>query len=95
MTISLIPLNGGAPIVLSHPVTLVGRNEECDVQLEEEGIADLHCIFALTDDLLLLRDLGTHSIHVNDQRVRRAVLLPDDRVKIANSELRVKYEQGD
>jgi hypothetical protein len=51
-------------------------------------------VLALIDDWLLLRDLDTDSIHVNGQRVRRAVLLANDRLAIAGCEFRVHYEQG-
>jgi pSer/pThr/pTyr-binding forkhead associated (FHA) protein len=43
-----------------------------------------------TDGLLLLRDLGsTNGTRVNGQRVRRAALLPNDKLTIANFHFRV------
>jgi hypothetical protein len=92
MQISLEPLNGGEPFVITLPLTLVGRKEGCELCLEGEGVADLHCVIAQADDLLLLRDLETGSIRVNGQRVRRAVLLPNDLLFIASCGFRVRYD---
>ncbi len=94
MRISLVPLDGGKPFVVSLPMTLVGRSEECDFRLEAEGVADLHCVLARNDGLLLLRDLGTDSTRVNGQSIRRAVLLANDQLALANSRFQVCYETG-
>jgi predicted component of type VI protein secretion system len=93
MRISLIPLNGGAPFVVADTLTLVGRSPECELQLDEEGVADLHCVLAQFDGLLILRDLGTGNTLVNGQRYRRAVLLSDDKLAIAGCRFRVRYEE--
>jgi predicted component of type VI protein secretion system len=91
MRISLIPVSGGTPFVMTFPIALVGRKEDCDWQLDAEGIAELHCVLVLADDMLLLRDLDTGTIRVNGQRVRRAVLLANDILDIAGSRFRVEY----
>ena len=50
----------------------------------------MHCVLVKTDGLLLLRDLGsTNGTRVNGQRVRRAALLPNDQLYIANYKFRV------
>jgi predicted component of type VI protein secretion system len=94
MRISLVPLNGGRPFVVTVPLALVGRSEACDWRLEDEGVADVHCVLAQADNLLLLRDLGTGCTRVNGQRVRRAVLLQNDQLTLASSSFRVDYEEG-
>jgi hypothetical protein len=58
-------------------------------------VASLCCVLAQADNFLLLRDLDTDSIRVNGQPVRRAVLLPDDRLTIGGCEFRVQYERGE
>jgi pSer/pThr/pTyr-binding forkhead associated (FHA) protein len=75
-------------------MTLVGRKESCDFRVDEEGVAEMHCVFALTDDLVLLRDLETGRTHVNGQAVRRAVLLENDLLRIGESRFWVRYEKG-
>jgi hypothetical protein len=94
MSISLVPCDGSQPFVVTLPVTLVGAKEGCDLQLEGEGVAPLCCVLALTDDLLLVRDLETGRTRVNGVRVRRAALLANDRLAIAGHKFRVQYEQG-
>jgi hypothetical protein len=93
MSISLIPLDGGKPFVVQLPITVVGRKEGCDFRLEGEGVVDMQCVLALSEDILLIRDLDTDNIRVNGQRVRRACLLPNDQLTIASCTFRVQYEK--
>ncbi len=86
----LLPLDGGAPIEIIKDLIVVGRKEECDLRLDHKSVSKMHCVIVRTDGLLLLRDLGsTNGTRVNGQRVRRAVLLPNDQVSIANYKFRV------
>jgi pSer/pThr/pTyr-binding forkhead associated (FHA) protein len=90
MRAQLIPLEGGEPIDLVRELTLVGRKEDCDLRLDHKSVSKIHCVLVKTDGLLLLRDLGsTNGTRVNGQRVRRAALLPNDQVAIANYKFRV------
>src|SRR4051812_42743091 len=90
MRAQLLPLEGGTPIDLAKDMTLVGRKEECDIRLDHKSVSKMHCVIVKTDGLLMLRDLGsTNGTRVNGQRVRRAALLPNDLVAIANYKFRV------
>lgn len=88
----LVPLNAGAePVDIVKDVTLVGRKEDCDLRLDHKSVSKLHCIIVKTDGLLLVRDLGsTNGTRVNDQRVRRAALLPNDKLSVAQFQFRVR-----
>lgn len=84
MRAQLIPQDGGKPLSVDRDLMLVGRGEECDLRLDHKSVSKIHCILAKTDGLLFLRDLGsTNGTRVNGQRVRRAALLPNDRVAFA------------
>lgn len=85
MRVRLVPIEGGTPIDITKDLMLVGRKEECDINLDHKSISKLHCVLVRTDGLLLLRDLGsTNGTRVNNQRVRRAALLPNDQLHIAS-----------
>jgi predicted component of type VI protein secretion system len=90
MRAQLVPLDGGSPVEILKDLVLVGRKEDCDLRLEHKSVSKMHCVIVKTDGLLLLRDLGsTNGTRVNGQRVRRAALLPNDQVSIANYRFRV------
>ncbi len=92
MRARLVPLDGGPAIELVKDLTLVGRNEDCDVRLDHKSVSKLHCILVKTDGLVLVRDLGsTNGTRVNGQRVRRAALLPNDQLAVAVFRYQVRF----
>jgi pSer/pThr/pTyr-binding forkhead associated (FHA) protein len=92
----LVPLDGNQPLEILKELTLVGRKEECDLQLNHKSVSKMHCVIVKTDGLLLLRDLGsTNGTRVNGQRVRRAALLPNDQLTIASYKFRVQFGGDD
>jgi len=92
MRAQLVPLDGGAPIDLAKDLILVGRKEDCDLRLDHKSVSKLHCVIVKSDGLVLVRDLGsTNGTRVNGQRVRRAALLPNDKLTIANFHYRVLF----
>jgi pSer/pThr/pTyr-binding forkhead associated (FHA) protein len=92
MRVQLVPVDGGQALNITKDLVLVGRKEDCDLQLDHKSISKQHCVIVKTDGLLLLRDLGsTNGTRVNGQRVRRAALLPNDRINIASLAFRVEF----
>ncbi len=92
MRAQLVPLEGGPPLEVTKEMTLVGRQEDCDLRLDHKSVSKMHCVIVKTDGLLLLRDLGsTNGTRVNGTRVRRAALLPNDKLSVANFHFRVLF----
>src|SRR5688500_20393477 len=90
MRVRPVPLEGGTAIEIAKDLVLVGRKEDCDLRLDHKSISKLHCVLVKTDGLLLLRDLGsTNGTRVNGTRVRRAALLPNDKISFANFHFRI------
>jgi pSer/pThr/pTyr-binding forkhead associated (FHA) protein len=93
---ALIPLDGSSTVEVVKDMTLVGRKEDCDLRLNHKSISKIHCVIVKTDGLLLLRDLGsTNGTRVNGTRVRRAALLPNDKVSFANFHFKVHLGPAD
>src|SRR5438552_14471941 len=92
MRAQLMPLDGGPPVEIAKEMTLVGRQEDCDLRLDHKSVSKMHCVLVKTDGLLLLRDLGsTNGTRVNGTRIRRAALLPNDKLSVANFHFRVLF----
>jgi pSer/pThr/pTyr-binding forkhead associated (FHA) protein len=89
---ALEPLEGGPSLAITKDLTLIGRTADCDLRLKYRNVSKVHCVIVRTDGLLLLRDLGsTNGTRVNGQRVRRAALLPNDELSIANHNYRIVF----
>jgi pSer/pThr/pTyr-binding forkhead associated (FHA) protein len=92
MRAQLVPLDGGPAVEVAKEMTLIGRTEECDLRLDHKSVSKMHCVLVKTDGLLVLRDLGsTNGTRVNGARVRRAALLPNDKLSVANFHFRVLF----
>lgn len=90
MKAELVPLNGDPPIPITRDVTVLGRRDYCDVQVEHPSLSKRHCVLVRTDGLLVIRDLATtNGTKVNGQRVLWAALLPNDRLTLGGYKLRV------
>jgi len=91
MLAQLIPINDGAPITLTKPITVVGRSSRlCDLAVDHNSVSKLHCILVKTDGLIYMRDLGsTNGTRVNGQRVLRGALLPGDQISFSGAIYRV------
>ena len=90
MRAELVPDHGGPPILITRDVTLIGRREYCDIQLDDPSLSKRHCVLVKTDGLLMVRDLATtNGTRVKGQMIRWAALLPNDRISIGKLKFRV------
>ena len=88
----LVALSEGPNIQLDKPIILIGRHQECDIQIPSRKISRRHCCIALITDHLVIRDLGsTNGIRINGIKVVEGNLQPDDEVMIGNMRYQVKW----
>jgi predicted component of type VI protein secretion system len=94
MPAQLLSLSDGPSLLLDKPVLLVGRHEECDIQLNSRKVSRKHCIIAQVGEMLVVRDLGsTNGIRVNGVRVEDGTLRTGDELTIGNFHYRVQVEE--
>jgi pSer/pThr/pTyr-binding forkhead associated (FHA) protein len=94
MPAQLLSLADGPSLLLDKPVLLVGRHEECDIQLNSRKISRKHCIIAQVGETLVVRDLGsTNGVRVNGVRVADGTLHTGDELVIGNFRYKVHVDQ--
>ncbi len=72
---------------------LIGRAEDCDLQLESDFVSNYHCILLLDEYTLRLRDLGSkNGTFVNGRRVGTSaiILLHDDNICLGEINLLIE-----
>src|SRR5438270_523139 len=71
----------------------IGRGEEADIRLDDEGVSRLHCSLEARGPESVLRDLGSQNgTYVGGERVQERVLVDGDRVQIgAATTFKVAY----
>src|SRR5262245_58348867 len=94
----LIVQNGrlaGTRRPLNVPVTFIGRDAGCDIRLNVDGVAPLHCLLAFGPTGLVLRHLtGDNGTLVNGERVNAAPLRDGDLVAVGPFEFRLTLRPG-
>ncbi len=89
---NLVSLTEGTNIPLEKPIILVGRHQECDIQIPSRKISRRHCCIALISDHLVIRDLGsTNGIRINGIKVVEGNLQPNDELTIGNMRYQVRW----
>lgn len=88
----LLALTEGPNIPLDKPIVLLGRHQECDIQLASRKVSRRHCCIAQVNDYLVVRDLGsTNGIRINGTRVLEGSLKEGDELTIGNHRYQVQW----
>jgi pSer/pThr/pTyr-binding forkhead associated (FHA) protein len=88
----LMPISGGASIVLTHPDMLIGRHSESDIRLNLPDVSRRHCRFRFHDGRWHVYDLQSmNGVYVNDERVGQAELRNTDRIRIGSFTFEAHY----
>jgi FHA domain-containing protein len=93
MSPMLVALTEGPNIPLDKPILLVGRHQECDVQIPSRKISRRHCCIAQVHDYVVVKDLfSTNGVRINGARVKEGCLRAGDELTIGN--YRYKIQAG-
>ena len=89
----LVALTEGPNIPLDRPIVLIGRHQECDIQIPSRKISRRHCCVAQVYNYLVVRDLGsTNGVRINGTRTVEGKLEPGDELTIGNLSYRVQWD---
>jgi len=89
----LMALTDGPNISLDKPIMLVGRHQECDVQIPSRKISRRHCCIAQVHDYVVVKDLfSTNGVRINGTRVKEGSLQPGDELTIGNYRYKVQAQ---
>jgi len=67
------------------PVTVIGRGAECDLTIDDAMLSRRHAQIEILGEVVRIRDLGSaNGTFVNDVRINRALLQPDDAIQIGS-----------
>ena len=89
----LVAMTDGPNIPLDKPIVLIGRHQECDIQIPSRKISRRHCCVAQVYNYLVVRDLGsTNGVRINGIRSIEGKLEPGDEVTIGNLSYRVQWD---
>jgi pSer/pThr/pTyr-binding forkhead associated (FHA) protein len=89
-------LLSGQSVRLSRKL-LIGRAEDCDVQVESQFVSAHHCVVLLDEYTLRLRDLGSkNGTYVNGRKIgtHMITLLHGDTVSIGDVNLLIELTPG-
>ena len=89
----LVAVTEGPNIPLDKPIVLIGRHQECDIQIPSRKISRRHCCVAQVYNYLVVRDLGsTNGLRINGARAVEGKLQPGDELTIGNLSYRVQWD---
>lgn len=80
----------GARRPLKTPITFVGSEPGCDIQLNVDGVEPVHCVIATGTDGPVLRAWNTAEVFVNGSAIQACSLLHGDVVQIGPFEFEVR-----
>jgi pSer/pThr/pTyr-binding forkhead associated (FHA) protein len=85
----------GKEIKIPTPKCVIGREEGCDLRINNDAISRKHCVIVTTENEVMVRDLNSRNgTFVNEDRVAGdAVLLNGDTLRIGTKQFEMILEQ--
>jgi pSer/pThr/pTyr-binding forkhead associated (FHA) protein len=70
-------------IPVTKPLVVIGRGEDCDLQIPLENVSRRHCEIALSEEEVKVKDrASSNGTYVNNKRVNECALRAGDRLVI-------------
>ena len=92
----VLPAGSGTPertVLLTKPVTVIGRGAEADLRLHDTGVSRAHLELHLEGDDVRLADLrSTNGTIVNGRKVSSTLLVDGDRIEVGATPMVFKRE---
>jgi hypothetical protein len=92
----VLPAGSGTPertVLLTKPVTVVGRGAEADLRLHDTGVSRAHLELHLEGDDVRLADLrSTNGTIVNGRKVSSTLLVDGDRIEVGATPMVFRQE---
>ena len=81
---------------LEEEETVLGRDEEADITIDDKRISRQHCKISLNDAVYTLTDLGSsNGTFVNGQRITEKELADGDKIQVGSSRFSFSLETND
>lgn len=92
----LVPCAGGPPIPLFDPIVIIGRTNDCDIQLGLPTVSSWHCRLELKAGHWFVQDLNSRNgISIDSIRCDFGWLPPESVISIAGLRLQIFYTPAD
>lgn len=85
MAVKFVMFKEGKRRDIDVPVgtTMVGRSPDCGVRVPIEAVSRNHCQITVTENSVLVKDLGSsNGTFVNDRRITEQTLRPGDMIRV-------------
>ena len=81
--------------LVERELLLIGRGDQCGLQLSDPSASRVHCRILLSDGRITLEDVGSRwGVLINGATPQGSLLQVSDRLTIGNSELRLEYDNA-
>jgi two-component system cell cycle response regulator len=85
----------GASFEVTQDITVLGRGDEAQIRLDDDGVSRTHARIVVVDDALFLEDKGsTNGTFVNGLKITKERLKHGDRIALGTNTI-VKFELQD
>jgi serine/threonine protein kinase len=87
----LLPLSGGAAVPLMKDRFVIGRGDDCDLQIQDPSVSTHHCELQFDGHQWALNDLNSRNgVRVNGDTIKKHLLRGGDTIIIGSS-LRLRF----